>query len=282
MRVSPNELQAVDRGGMLTRFAMLGPVAYVHVTLPGHGTSGTGLDEPCLTEHHGLVSRGTFSVIHEDGRREDFGPGTAFYVPAGPPTHSFLATPNTVVGGFAPVVAEADTSDAGLASLGFSSVHPTTGPTEPPRDIQLAGLVAPFRRRGSIDVEGSRMGDWVFMRARFGPRGGFTSGWCDLPHWGMVLDGEIAITYEDRTELAARGDVYFSPPGHRLLSPDGATVIDYTPVDSLGTSRISAWRRAASARAELPVERALVAERAAGVADRVLARGPLRLTFRPA
>lgn len=256
MRVSPSELQAVDRVGMLTRYAMLGPVAYVHVTLPAAGTAGTGLDEPCLTEHHGLVSRGTFSVVHEDGRREDFGPGTAFYVPAGPPTHSFIATPNTVVGGFAPILTEVDTSDAALARLGFTSIQPSSAPTAPPTDVQLAGLVEPFRRRGSIDVEGSRMGDWVFMRATFGPRSGYTSGQCDLPHWGIVLDGEIAITYEDRTELAARGDIFFSPPGHRFVSPDGATFIDYTPISALGTDRISTWRRAASERGGLTSVRA--------------------------
>lgn len=274
MRVSPSELQAVDRVGMLTRYAMLGPVAYVHVTLPADGTTGTGLDEPCLVEHHGLVSRGTFTVIHEDGRREDFGPGTAFYVPAGPPAHRFIATPKAVVGGFAPIAAEVDTSDAALASMGFAPVRPSAAPAAPPRDVQLAGLVAPFRRRGSIDVEGSRMGDWVFMRTTFGPRSGYTSGWCDLPHWGIVLDGEIAIDYEDRTELAARGDVFFSPPGHRFVSPDGATFIDYTPIAALGTSRISTWRRAASQRGELISE-------SARAAVRLPSRQPMRLAVGP-
>jgi hypothetical protein len=251
MRVAPRELQAVDKAGMLTRFSLLGPVAFVHVTFPTEGTGGTGLDQPCLTEHHGLVTRGSLTVDHEDGRSETFDAGTAFYVPAGPPTHTFQVTPGAIIGGFAPLTAPVDTSTEALAELGFTAVEPKAGPAAPPRTVHLAGAVEPFHRRGAIDVEGSRMGDWVFMRSRFGARSGYTSGWCDLPHWGVVLDGEIAIGYTDHTELAARGDVFYSPPGHRFVSADGATIIDYTPLAALDVERVSAWRRAVATVANL-------------------------------
>lgn len=249
MRVSPAELQAVKRGGMLTRYALLGQVVFVLVELPSTGTDGTGLDQPCLTDHHGFVTRGTFSVHHADGRTEDFAAGDAFYVPEGPPTHRFSATADCIVGGFSPLAAAADTSDEALEAQGFAVIREPGMPVAPPPTVRLVGTVEPFERSGAVDVVGSQMGKWLFMRSRFGPRSGYTSGWCDLPHWGLVLEGEVAISYAGETELASRGDVYFSPPGHRFTSPDGAIVIDYTPISDLGAPRVAAWRRAAIARA---------------------------------
>jgi len=234
---------------MLTRYALLGQAAFVLVELPSTGTEGTGLDQPCLTDHHGFVTRGSFSVHHADGRTEAFAAGDAFYVPEGPPTHLFSATADCIVGGFAPLAAATDTSDDALEAQGFAVIREPGLPMAPPPTVRLVGSVEPFERSGAVDVVGSRMGKWLFMRSRFGPRSGYTSGWCDLPHWGLVLDGEVAISYARETELASRGDVYFSPPGHRFTSPDGAIVIDYTPISDLGAPRVAAWRRAAIARA---------------------------------
>jgi hypothetical protein len=234
---------------MLTRYALLGDAAFILVDLPRTGTAGTSLELPCLTDHHGIVTKGTFSVHHEDGRTDTFEEGDAFYVPPGPPAHWFSSSPLCVVGGFAPLTEQPDVSPEALAALGLTVVARPSAPTPPPTDVTLAGAVAPFHRSGAIDVEGSWMGRWLFMRSRMGPRSGFTAGWCDLPHWGLVLDGEIAITYPERSELAARGDVYFSPPGHRLTSADGATIVDYTPISELGATRISAWRRSVIDRA---------------------------------
>lgn len=250
MRVSPDELQAVQRAGMLTRYSVFGPVAFVLADLPAGGTGGTGLDEPCLTEHHGIVLSGTFAVHHADGRSESFDTGTAFYVPPGPPTHTFTCTPRTVVGGFAPMPdTPPDLSAEALRAQGYEIVQHPRVPAAPPRTVTLGGSVEPFRRPGAIDVEGSPMGPWVFMRAKFGPRSGYTSGWCDLPHWGVVLDGEVAIQYEGETELAARGDAYFALPGHRVVSPDGATIADYTPIAAIDPGRrVSRWRQATLAR----------------------------------
>ena len=252
MRVLPSELQAVQSAGMLTRYALLGPVAYVVVDLPDTGTAGTGLDRPCLTDHHGLVTRGTFTVHHEDGRSDDFHAGEAFYVAAGPPAHHFTSSGDCVVGGFAATQQEPDTSPEALEALGLTVIARPTTPILPPTQIRLAGSVAPFRRKGSIDVEGSRMGDWVCLRAEFGPRSGFAGGWCDAPHWGMVLDGEITISYDQATELVSRGDVYYAPPGHRFSSPDGATVVDYTPIEHLSVQRLATWRKVALGQAQAP------------------------------
>ncbi|MEX2184996.1 MAG: hypothetical protein WEC14_11165, partial [Chloroflexota bacterium] len=131
MRVSPGELQAVHRAGMLTRYSLFGPVAFVLADLPTGGVAGTGLDQPCLTEHHGIVLRGSFTVHLEDGRSETFKEGTAFYVSAGPPTHSFSATPRSVVGGFAATAEPPDVSPESLAARGYDVVDNPTLPVRP-------------------------------------------------------------------------------------------------------------------------------------------------------
>jgi mannose-6-phosphate isomerase-like protein (cupin superfamily) len=245
VRIGPAELQAVQRAGMLTRFAVLGPVIFVMADLPESGTAGTGLDIECLREHHGLVMRGSFTVHHADGRTETFEQGDAFYVPPGPPTHTFTSSGQCIVEGFGRLPTGTDTSMTALDALGFSAADVDTPLVPPPATIRLRGSVAPFRKTGAIDIEGSRMGDWMFVRARFGPRGGYTSGWCDQTHWGVVLDGEMAITYAGEMELATRGDVYLATPGHRFTSPDGATIADYTDRVEVGVARVPAWRRAA-------------------------------------
>ncbi len=245
VRMSPAELQAVQRAGMLTRFALLGHVTFVMVDLPEAGTAGTGLDEECVREHHGIVVRGSFTVHHADGRSETFEPGDAFYLPPGPPSHHFTSAGQCVVEGFGPIPAEVDTSASALDALGFVAADPRAPLASPPATVRLRGRVMPFQRPGAIDIEGSLMGDWMFVRARFGPRGGYTSGWCDQTHWGVVLDGVAAITYADHTELASSGDIYLATPGHRFTSADGATVADYTAWADLDTQRIPAWRRAA-------------------------------------
>lgn len=250
MRVSPRQLQGVRRAGMLTRYALLGPVAYVLADLPAENATGTGLEDPCIIDHHGIVLRGTFRTHHEDGRTEIFEAGTVFYVPPGPPSHSFSWSSGAVVGGFAPIAPDVDVRRSALEAQGFEVVDRPAKPPAPPRSVTLAGSVAPYRRAGSIEVESSVMGRWLFTRATFGAQTGLGSGRCDLRHWGLVLEGEVAIHTGDAIELASAGDAFMVEPGHRFEVPDGATVIDYTPIDMLTSGvRMASWRRTPVARA---------------------------------
>ena len=255
MRVSLGELQAVDRGGLLARYHSFGPVVAVVADLPSDGsTAGTGLDEPCFRQHHGIVLGGALAVHHDEGRTETFAAGTAFYVESGPPSHTFTAEPDTVVAGFAIPEADEPATPGALEARGFTVVPRPDPDVSLPRAVTVAGSLRPFRRPGVIEVEAAQMGPWVFMRSIFGERTGHLSGWCDVPHWGFVIDGEIAILYESSsepgagTELVARGDAFYAPPGHRFVSADGAVVVDYSPVTALGTERVSRWRRATLAR----------------------------------
>lgn len=255
MRVSLDELQAVNRGGLLARYHSFGSVVAVVADLPSDGsTIGTGLDQPCLRQHHGIVLGGALSVHHDDGRTESFAAGTAFYVEPGPPTHTFTAAADTVVAGFAIPDADEPAAPGALEARGFTLVPRPDPEIHLPRAVAVAGSLRPFRRPGVIEVEAAQMGPWTFMRSIFGERTGHLSGWCDVPHWGIVIDGEIAILYENSsepgagTELVARGDAFYAPPGHRFVSADGAVVVDYSPVTALGTQRVSRWRRATLAR----------------------------------
>ena len=91
------------------------------------------------------------------------------------------------------------------------------------------------------------MSQLQLTRVRMGERSGYTSSWCDVPHWGVVTSGRLAIEWEDDVELLSTGDVFHcpaGPPGHRIEAADPATFIDLTPVEALASgARIAEWRR---------------------------------------
>ncbi len=245
MHVTPSELRAVQREGVLSRFAVLGPVAYVIADLP-RGTAGTSLESRCREPHWGLVLRGRLGVRGPGS--VDLGPASAFYVPPGPPEHHFEAAEPTVLAGFAPLERDRDLEEVALAATGFEIVRlaPAAAPL-PAVSRSAEPTVSYSTARGGIEVETARMGAWIHCRATFGSLSGYTSGWCDLPHWGTVLMGDLAIVWEDQVELLTAGDAYYcppGPPGHRLEVADEATIIDYTPIDRITrVARRAGWRR---------------------------------------
>ena len=53
-------------------------------------------------------------------------------------------------------------------------------------------------------------------------------GWCTSGHIGYVLEGELEITFADRTERFARGDGVFIPPGEQhgtIAGPEGMVTL---------------------------------------------------------
>lgn len=252
MRVSPRELRGIKAEGLLTRFAILGPVAFVTVEIPAAGSAGTGAERRTEDPAWGIVLRGSISL--HGPAEQSFSHGTAFHVPAGPPEHWFSAPGRAVIAGFVPMAREVDTSDEGIRALGFEPVSRMAAPPPPPAIIAPAVGGTIFRSQGSIEVESALMGEWVFSRTTYGPLSGYTSGWCDLPHWGMVLSGDLALRFETGVELLSTGDVYYcppGPPGHQFQVADAATTIDYTPASDLfGRGRKSEWRAAAARRVQ--------------------------------
>ena len=119
-----------------------------------------------------------------------------------------------------------------------------------PNGIEVEGLAREFkggvRAVDGIEARSARMGAWGFTRIAFGPLTGYTSGWCDLPHWGLVLRGDVVLRSETDSELLTQGDVFYrppGPPGHQFEVADAATIIDYTPLEALRSAdRREAWR----------------------------------------
>jgi quercetin dioxygenase-like cupin family protein len=240
MHVSPVDLRTLRQDGILIRFATLGSLAYVQAEIPDGGTAGTSLDRPCAEAHWGFVISGELTFVTER-ERETITAGRAFHVPAGGPEHRFETGARAVIAGFAPVSTDLDLSDARLAEQGFEIIAARQ------RAIIVPALAPRPVSSGQIRAESWPMSGLVLTRVRMGERSGYTSGWCDAPHWGLVISGRLAIEWEDDVEILAAGDVFScpeGPPGHRLEAADPATFIDLTPLAALDASRrLASWRR---------------------------------------
>lgn len=231
MRVAPRDLKAVRAGGLVTRYAVLGGVVFAIVELPEDGSAGTAVEDPCRLEHWGLVLQGELTL--EGRRTRIFGPGTAFYVAPGP-VHRFRAGARAVVAGFVPVTGPVDESPAALRARGIEILRRTSSPVLPPTSIHVAGTRTRTAASGEIQTQSATMGDWLFTRSAFGRVSGYAEGWCDLSHWGLVLDGSLVLHLEDgELELLGPGDAFHTPggpPGHRIEVAEHATIVDYTPI----------------------------------------------------
>ena len=246
MHVAPQDLRVVRQGDLLIRFTTLGPVAYVLAEVPSSGSPGTSLERPCEQPHWGLVIDGIVTLATDEARI-DIPAGRAFHVPPGGPAHKLETAGSATIAGFQPIESPADTSDARLRDRGFEPVARPVGPMVAPV------LAAQGVHAGEIRVDEWRMSSFVLARVRMGERSGYTSGWCDAPHWGLVTAGRLAIEWEHDVEVLSRGDVFHcpaGPPGHRIEAADPATFIDLTPVAGFAADhRVADWRRLALRRA---------------------------------
>lgn len=255
MHVAPVDLRALRQGGIVLRFAMLGQMTYVFAEFPATGSSGTSLEQPCSMAHWGFVIEGELTFVRDD-RREVIQAGRAFHVPAGGREHWFEAAGPVLVAGFQPIEPDLDVSDEGLEARGFESVSSDAAtPTTIVPAIATRKVPA-----GQIRTETWPMSSYLMTRVRMGERSGYTSGWCDAPHWGLVTDGRLAIEWEDDVEILSTGDIFHcpaGPPGHRLEAADPATFVDLTPIAALaGDGRLADWRRGADVRS-VPVSRGI-------------------------
>lgn len=58
---------------------------------------------------------------------------------------------------------------------------------------------------------------------------GLPNGLCPCPHWGYVVKGRIRITYVDREEVLAAGDLFYLPPGHTGLVEEDVEFVEFSP-----------------------------------------------------
>ena len=218
------------------------------VELAETGTAGTSLEAPCTSPHWGVLLSGEVEVVRDGLDPVRLEAGQAFYLPAGEPAHRFHASDRAAAVGFVPLDPPA-IDDGEIEGAGFEFVDepgmppvlsPTVGIT-----VADASETLPVRR-GQIETEASIMGPWVLCASRFGGVSGYTSSWCDQPHWGTVLRGTIAIEWEDEVEIIGVGEAFYcpaGPPGHRIEVTDAATVVDLTPLEALiRPGRVADWR----------------------------------------
>jgi quercetin dioxygenase-like cupin family protein len=240
MHVAPVDLRAIRQSGVVIRFVMLGQMAYVLAEIPPSGSAGTSLEQPCTQAHWGFVIEGELGYVTE-GRREAIPAGRAFHVPAGGTEHHFESAGAALVGGFQPVEPELDVSEEGLAAKGFEILA-----TRAPATI-VPAITTRKVDVGQVACESWPMSGYLLTRVRMGEKSGYTSGWCDAPHWGLVTAGRFAIEWEDDVEIVSTGDIFHcpgGPPGHRLEAADPATFVDLTPMAVMhGTGRLADWRR---------------------------------------
>lgn len=242
MHVTPGALRVVRRGPVAIRFAMLESMAFVLAELPKSGSAGTTIEQPCTKPHWAFVISGTVA-FEAEGRRQSIEAGSAFHVRAGGPPHRFRTSGPATIAGFEPVEDPVDTSDSGLAAQGFEIVAPDA--------VGDASIIPatfePLDEPRAIDARAWAMSSLVLTQARFGPGSGYTTNWCDQPHWGLVTSGKLAIEWEDDVEILGAGDVYHcpaGPPGHRLEAADPASVVDLTPLSEFSPGmRMATWRR---------------------------------------
>ena len=229
-------------------------MAYVVATTGAAGSAGTSLERPCTEAHWGFVIDGELTFVR-GARREVIPSGSAFHVPPGGPSHRFETAGRTVVAGFEPVDAAVDVSDTRLSADGFTLIaRPSTSvvvPAVPPVDLPS----------GAIVNEPWQMSSYVMSRVRMADRSGYRSGWCDAPHWGVVISGSMTIAWERDVEVVSTGDVFHcpaGPPGHRIEAADPATFIDITPVFALERGgRLADWRGGAE-EAPTTIQRGIV------------------------
>ncbi|MGB8717444.1 MAG: hypothetical protein WCD66_13965 [Rhodanobacteraceae bacterium] len=53
---------------------------------------------------------------------------------------------------------------------------------------------------------------------------------CQVPHWGYMLQGKLAVTYTDgEQEMVEKGDLFYWRPGHTVRVDEDAEVILFSP-----------------------------------------------------
>jgi hypothetical protein len=258
VQIAPADLRSVRQDGLNIRFALLGPMAFVFGEIPASGSSGTSMERPCMRPHWGFVVEGGLTFV-SGSVRERIPAGSAFHVAPGGPEHHFEAQRAGMVAGFQPTEATTQVDDQSLVAQGFELVELPTPPTVVP--VIAARRISP----GQVRAEAWEMSGYVMSRVRMGERSGYSTSWCDAPHWGLVTDGRLTIEWEDDVQVLGSGEIFYcpaGPPGHRIEAADPATFVDLTPSELLGTSgRLADWRRALDVHARSTGQRIGVALR---------------------
>jgi quercetin dioxygenase-like cupin family protein len=253
MHVSPSEFHVARRDAVTIRYTLLGDIAYALADLPPSGTRGTFVEDWCAEPHWAIALSGDLE-LELDGERHVIGPGTAFHVPFAV-RHRFRSAGPARLAGFARIAPGMPPVESLLSAAGFELLGGDAAGTAPAVGPVTVHRMKPERppATGEIVATSRRMGDLLFTRVRLGPKSGYTSEPCDVPHWGLVTAGSLAIDTEPAAEVVTSGEVFYvppGPPGHRLQAADPAVIVDLSPIEAIERSeRIADWRRRAAEQA---------------------------------
>lgn len=63
---------------------------------------------------------------------------------------------------------------------------------------------------------------------------GLENNFCQCPHWGYLIEGQILVTYQDGTQETVRsGELYYWPDGHTILVQEAAKMVEFSPHDQM-------------------------------------------------
>ena len=52
---------------------------------------------------------------------------------------------------------------------------------------------------------------------------------CPCPHWGYVVKGRLTYKSKDRDETIGKGEAFYVPAGHTLVSDAGTELVFFSP-----------------------------------------------------
>lgn len=104
-------------------------------------------------------------------------------------------------------------------------------------------------RRDGVSLEFAVLGAMAWVVAEFpatGSRGTFAEAWCQQPHWGVTIGGDLELDLDGERQSITPGTVFHVPAGvrHRILAAAGARTAGFEPVSDHAAIDDEALRRA--------------------------------------
>ena len=60
------------------------------------------------------------------------------------------------------------------------------------------------------------------------------TGFCEVPHWGYVINGHVDIRYSDGSEEPFKtGEIYYMKPGHTAVFAEDSKLVEFRPKDDM-------------------------------------------------
>ncbi len=56
---------------------------------------------------------------------------------------------------------------------------------------------------------------------------------CPCPHWGLVVRGQMTMSYRDRDEVFKAGEVFYNPAGHLPRCTPDTELITFSPTEQV-------------------------------------------------